>query len=191
MLQSEASLRRRLQHRVSRLEALGLREGGRQASAIDSSGSCSLKASPRQRVVLLERYRDQLEEEFLQYQGEITRLQDDKVLVLRENMTLKGRLQMLQVLTSNTRQSSSPTPVPSNFTRSISSSPPPIPSPPHLPPTESPGESTRDVGKSGHCAAPGAHVSANYSPQDSPGGLGGRHGRTPRLDQLGMSTITR
>jgi hypothetical protein len=196
LLQSEASLRQRLQHRISRLEGMGMVEGGAKAPANNTtsnsrdmsqdSSSAQLWQgnSPRQRMLLLERYRDQLEEEFLQYQAELSRLHDDKVQAMRENMNLKGRLQMQQALSSSTRHSFSPASDPSN----ISSSPPSLPSSPHLPPRESPGESTFTGGRCGQ----GKGLVARHKPAVGGGEAGGAMGGgTPRVDQQGMSTITR
>jgi hypothetical protein len=186
LLQSEASLRQRLQHRISRLEGMGIVEGGAKAPANNTTSNSRdmSQDSSSQRMLLLERYRDQLEEEFLQYQSELSRLHDDKVQAMRENMNLKGRLQMQQALSSNTRHSFSPASDPSN----ISSSPPSLPSSPHLPPRESPGESTITGGRGGQ----GRGLVARHKPAMGGGEAGGAiGGGTPRVDQQGMSTITR
>ena len=196
LLQSETSLRQRLQHRISRLEGMGMVEGGAKAPANSTTSNSSDMSqdspstqlwqanSPRQRVLLLERYRDQLEEEFIQYQAELARLHDDKVQAMRENMNLKGRFQMLQALSSSTRHSFYPASDPSN----ISNSPPPIPSSPHLLPRESPGESTITGGRGGQGRGSVARDKPGVGRGEAGGTMGGR---TPRVDEQGMSTITR
>jgi hypothetical protein len=118
VIQEETAIRKKLQHRISRLEGIRVSAWGSNSSA---------QKARSQHVELLERYRDQLEEEIMQCQAESERLSEDKTQLLKENMGLKGRLSLLQVVSNACREGPyerrSLSPDPANSTRSRLSPP--------------------------------------------------------------------